>query len=256
MVYDRAVPPPSITYWLELGAVAVLTSIVSGVMGMAGGMLLLAVLLLRLEPAVAIPVHGVVQLVSNASRAFFLRRHIKWSAVWRFVWPLLPAGALGIWLLAYVPIGASRVAIALFVLVTTWHHSFFTVGKGERAKAALPIGGALVGFFSTLVGATGPLLGPFILALDLGGQPTIATLAACQIFQHGSKVLLFGLRGFDVADYLPPCALLCLCAIAGSAIGTRLLDRLPEKTFKVTVRLTLSALASQQLYVGLLSLMP
>jgi uncharacterized membrane protein YfcA len=245
---------PSI-YWLELGGVAVLTSVVSGVMGMAGGMLLLAVLLLRLEPTVAIPVHGAVQLVSNASRAFFLRRHVEWSAVWRFVWPLLPAGAVGILLLAYVPASGSRIAIALFVLATTWHQRFFAIGKGERAKSLLPVGGALVGFFSTLVGATGPLLGPFILALDLGSQPTIATLAACQIFQHGSKVLLFGLRGFDVAGYALPCALLCLCAVLGSAIGTRLLDRLPEKAFKLTVRFTLTALALQQLYVGLRALL-
>jgi uncharacterized protein len=254
LFYEAAVPPPNVIYWLELGAVAVLTSIVSGVMGMAGGMLLLAVLLLRFEPSVAIPVHGVVQLVSNGSRALFLRKHIAWSAVWRFVWPLLPAGALGIWLLAYVPGSASRIAIGLFVLASTWHKSFFSVGTGTHATSALPVGGALVGFFSTLIGATGPLLGPFILALELGSQPTIATLAACQIFQHASKVLLFGLRGFDVAGYLVPCALLCVCAVAGSAIGTRLLDRIPEKSFKLTVRLMLTALALQQLYVGIRAL--
>lgn len=244
---------PDLIYWLELGAVAVLTSVVSGVMGMAGGMLLLAVMLLGLEPAVAIPVHGVVQLVSNASRAFFLRNHVRWDVVWRFAWPLLPGGALGIWLLAHVPPSGSRIAIGLFVLAATWLKSFFSVGKGEGAKRALPLGGALVGFFSTLVGATGPLLGPFILALDLGAQSTIATMAGCQIFQHTSKVLLFGARGFDALAYALPCAILCACAIAGSAIGTRLLDRIPEKHFKLVVKLVLTALALHQLYVGLVA---
>lgn len=113
----------------------------------------------------------------------------------------------------------------------------------------------MVGFFSTLVGATGPLLGPFILALELGAQSTIATLAACQIFQHASKVLLFGLRGFDLHGYLPPCLLLSLCAIVGSAIGTRLLDRVPEKSFKIIVRVVLTALAVQQLYEGVRGLL-
>jgi uncharacterized protein len=249
------VTAPDLTYWLELGAVAVLTSVVSGVMGMAGGMLLLAVMLLKLEPAVAIPVHGMVQLVSNASRAFFLRKYVAWRAVWRFVWPLLPGGALGIWLLGYVPASGSRIAIGLFVLASTWLKSFFSIGKGVFAERALPVGGALVGFFSTLVGATGPLLGPFVLALDLGSQVTIATLASCQIFQHASKVLLFGLRGFEFGGYLLPCLGLSACAIAGSAIGTRLLDRLPERTFKVTVKLVLSALALHQLYVGIREVM-
>lgn len=233
-----------------------LTSIVSGVMGMAGGMLLLAVMLLRLDPNVAIPVHGIVQLVSNASRAWFLRRHVDLPSVWRFVWPLLPAGALGIWLLAYVPPSGSRIAIGAFVLASTWLKSFFVIGQGQSARRALPVGGALVGFFSTLVGATGPLLGPFVLALELGSQGTIATLAACQIFQHASKVLLFGLRGFDLTVYVPPGALLCACAVLGSAIGTRLLDHLPEKAFKLLVRVTLSALALQQLYVGVRGLFP
>jgi uncharacterized membrane protein YfcA len=248
------VAAPDFSYWLELGGVAVLTSVVSGVMGMAGGMLLLAVMLLKLEPAVAIPVHGIVQLVSNGSRAFFLRKHVRWPAVWRFAWPLLPGGALGIWLLAYVPPSGSRIAIGLFVLASTWLKSFFSIGKGVTAERALPVGGALVGFFSTLVGATGPLLAPFVLALELGAQGTIATLASCQIFQHASKVLLFGLRGFDLGGYLLPCLALSACAIVGSAIGTRLLDHLPERTFRLIVKATLSALALHQLYVGLHSL--
>ncbi len=244
-----------LTYWLELGAVAVLTSVVSGVMGMAGGMLLLAVMLIRLEPAVAIPVHGIVQLVSNGSRAFFLRRQVQWRAVWRFAWPLAPAGALGIWLLAYVPAHGSRIAIGLFVLLSTWMKTFFSIGKGPPAERALPIGGALVGFFSPLVGATGPLLAPFVLALELGSQATIATLAGCQIFQHASKVVLFGLRGFDIAGYLLPCSWLCVCAVAGSALGTRLLDHLPDRSFKLLVRVVLSALALHQLWQGISALL-
>jgi uncharacterized membrane protein YfcA len=245
---------PDLTYWLELGVVTVLTSIVSGIMGMAGGMLLLAFMLLRLEPIVAIPLHGVVQLVANGSRAWFLRGHVVWPAVWRFVWPLLPAGALGILLLGYVPISASRIGIGLFVLCATWLSTFFSISAGEGAQRALPLGGALVGFFSSLVGATGPLIGPFILALELGSQGTIATLAACQIFQHASKVLLFGLRDVELLRYLPLCAALGLCATAGSAIGTRLLDRVPQKPFRLSIKLVLTALALQQLYVGLKTL--
>jgi uncharacterized membrane protein YfcA len=245
--------PPDLTYWLELGAVTVVTSIVSGVMGMAGGMLLLTAMLLRLEPAVAIPVHGIVQLVANGSRAFFLRRHIDWPAVWRFAWPLLPAGAVGIALLSLLPTAASRIAIGLFVIASTWVKGVLAIGK-RQPRRALPLGGALVGFFSTLLGATGPLIGPFVLALELGAQATVATIAACQIFQHASKVLLFGVRGFDLLAYLLPCLALCGCAIAGSAIGTRLLDRIPPKPFRFTIKLILTALALQQLYVGVTTL--
>ena len=40
---------------------------------MAGGITLLSVMLLFFEPLVAIPLHGVVQLVSNATRSFIQR---------------------------------------------------------------------------------------------------------------------------------------------------------------------------------------
>jgi uncharacterized membrane protein YfcA len=48
--------------------------------------------------------------------------------------------------------------------------------------------------------------------------------------------------------------LLCAGAILGSAIGTRLLDHIPEKRFKLIVRLVLTALALEQLYEGLVGL--
>ena len=55
--------------------VAVATSALSAVVGMAGGITLLAIMLLYMEPLVAIPLHAVVQLVSNGSRSLIHRRH-------------------------------------------------------------------------------------------------------------------------------------------------------------------------------------
>jgi uncharacterized membrane protein YfcA len=241
--------------WLILAAVSVGTSVVSGVMGLAGGMLLLAALLQSLDPIVAIPVHGVVQLVSNASRAWFQRRHVRWDAVWRFAWPLLPAGAAGLHLLGSVPPDAGRLAIGAFVLVATWAPDWlrFAARAGDPRRA-LGWGGVLVGFASTSVGATGPLLAPFILALGLGAQPTVATQAACQIFQHLSKLALFGASGFDFGRYALPLVGLCAGSIVGSAIGAQLLDRVPEQMFRRVVRILLSVLALELAAEGIAEL--
>ncbi len=240
---------PEFTAWMILTAIAIATSIVSGVMGLAGGMLLLAALLLWLDPVVAIPVHGVVQLVSNGSRAWFQRAHVRWDAVWRFAWPLLPAGALGLALLRSLPPDAARAVIAVFVLVATWRPGWLRLGAsaaaGRDARQGLPVGGAVVGFFSTSIGATGPLLAPFVLALGLAPPATIGTMAACQLFQHGSKLALFGAAGFDFARFALPALALSAAAIVGSAIGTRLLDRVPERSFRVIVKAVLTGLALQ-----------
>lgn len=254
--------------WLALTAIAVGTSIVSGVMGLAGGMLLLAAMLHWLDPVLAIPLHGIVQLVSNASRAWFQRAHVRWDAVWRFAWPLLPAGALGLWCLRAIPPDGARAAIGGFVLLATWAPGWLGAGAravgaagapgaagtepaaGGAARRALPIGGALVGFLSTAIGATGPLLAPFILALGLAPPATVGTLAACQIFQHASKVALFGATGFAFAAFALPALALCAAAVTGSAIGARLLDHVPDRVFRAAVKLVLTALALQLLAQG------
>ena len=122
---------------LLLTVVAFGTSVVSGILGMAGGLILLSALLLKLDPLVAVPVHGLVQLVANASRAWFLRQHVSWKAVVRFAWPLVPAGALGLLLLQRMP-AAGRILIGFFVLVATWlpkapeprHFKSIRVGQG------------------------------------------------------------------------------------------------------------------------------
>lgn len=240
---------PSTGAWLLLSTMALGTSIVSGVMGMAGGMMLLATMLHWMDPLVAIPVHGVVQLASNASRAWFQRAHVRWDAVWRFAWPLLPAGAAGLWLLRAAPADGGRAAIGAFVLLATWAPGALRLGPrpGSDPRRALPAGGALVGFLGTTIGATGPLLAPFVLALGLTPPATVGTLAACQVFQHGAKLALFGAAGFDFRAFALPALALCTAAILGSAIGTRLLDHLPERLFRSAVKGILTLLALELL---------
>lgn len=239
-----------LVFWLLMAAVAFVTSILSGMLGLAGGMLLLTVLLLRLEPLVAIPVHGIVQLVSNGSRAWFLRAHVRARVIWLFALPLLPAAALGLWVLGRLDPDFGRILIGGFVLATVWRPSAAQTAERARPERYLPLGGALVGFGSTLIGATGPLLAPFILALELSPQSTVGTIAACQVFQHATKVALFGVAGFDFERHALPAIGLSVCAALGSAVGTSWLERVPRAQFQRIVRVVLSVLSVQLIASG------
>src|SRR5262245_66616370 len=79
-----------------VGAVTFVTAVLSGVLGMAGGIALLAVLLLYLPPLAAIPLHGVIQLVSNGSRVLVQRRHARFDWILWYALPLVPAGLVGL----------------------------------------------------------------------------------------------------------------------------------------------------------------
>ena len=67
-----------------LAVVAVVTSFISGIFGMAGGMLLIGFLLVMLPVPVAMVFHGVIQIAANGWRVWLWRHHINWSVVLQF----------------------------------------------------------------------------------------------------------------------------------------------------------------------------
>ena len=60
----------SLPILVALAAVAVVTSFISGIFGMAGGMLLIGFLLAVLPVPVAMVFHGIIQIAANAWRAW------------------------------------------------------------------------------------------------------------------------------------------------------------------------------------------
>jgi uncharacterized membrane protein YfcA len=236
-----------------LGAVVFVTAVLSGVLGMAGGIALLGVLLLYLPPLVAIPLHGVIQLVSNGSRVLVQRRHARFDWIAWYTLPLLPAGLLGLRVAQELPEAWVEGAIGAVVLAATWLPKR---GNGAAASARRPRTrffalGALSGFLNMLLGAIGPLIDPFFLGLGLGRQALVGTKAACQAIGHAAKVLLFGTAGFAFAEHAPLLALGSLAAIAGTWLGSRLLDKLSEASFLWLYRTVLTGLALRLVWKAL-----
>ncbi len=72
------------------------TSVVSGVLGLGGGAMLLACILLAgVSPETAIPIHAAVQLVSNGSRVWAHRSNVRWRPFFILVLTALPSPASG-----------------------------------------------------------------------------------------------------------------------------------------------------------------
>jgi len=239
---------------LSGGAIAILTatafatSALSAVVGMAGGMTLLGVLLLFLDPLAAIPLHAVVQLFSNGSRTFYQREHVDWRIAGSFVLPLLPAGALGLLLAKRLPPEATRLAIAVLVLLATWRPAWLSlarVGRETTLERRFFGLGSVIGFLNVNVGATGVLMSPFFLGLGLGRQALIGSQAVCQMAGHVAKILLFGAAGFAFRTHAPLLACLCAASLAGARVGTWLLDHVSEEQFTRLYKAVLTLLALQ-----------
>jgi uncharacterized membrane protein YfcA len=218
--------------------VVVATSILSGIVGMAGGMILMALLTLLLSVPVAMLLHGVTQAGANGARAWFLRDHVRWSVLPPY---LLGAGAcVGVFgVLALVP---DRGLVLILVGLFPW------AGLLLRGRMRLDIErpltafvcGALVTSAQLLAGAAGPLLDVFFLHGRLNRHQIVATKAFTQTLGHLTKLgyygtLLFVLGdGLEFDDRAPPWLFLAVIpmALIGTRIGTRILDRLDERQFR------------------------
>ena len=61
------------------------TSLLSGIFGMAGGMILIGVLLAIMPVPEAMMLHGVTQMASNGWRGLLWWRYVRWRAVGSYV---------------------------------------------------------------------------------------------------------------------------------------------------------------------------
>lgn len=229
-----------------LTAAAFGTSIVSAAIGLAGGTILLAIMLLFYDPLVVIPLHGAVQLVSNSSRVWFLREHIVRPIAWRYGALLVPGGLLGLSFVTQAPADVVRAMIGVFVLVATWAPGLLLLGVDpshtDPHRRFLGLGFVL-GAFTMAFGATGPLAAPFFLNLGLSRQALVGTQAACQALGHLTKIALFGAVGFAFSEWLVPLALLAGAVVAGTFVGTRMLHRTSDRMFVALFKIALTAIA-------------
>lgn len=232
---------PGLGEWPTLGLVVLsfITSLVTATFSLGGGSLMIAAMTLLLPPIVVVPVHGCVQLGSNAGRAWLMRRHIQWPFI---VWVALGAGigsVAGGSFASALPERWFAAAIGVFVLVTTWLPQPRVIAS---SRAVQFIGGMVVSALGMVVGAAGPLVAAFVRGIP-ERQQLVATHAMLNTLVHVLKVAVFVALGFAFRQYLPLVAVMVAAGFAGTALGSRLLTRVPEAVFRLGFRLLLSLVA-------------
>lgn len=217
---------------LALFLAAAGTAWLSAVAGIGGGLVLLVILLQFMEPTDAIPVHGAIQVASNATRAWALRPFVKWGIVVRHGLLLVPGGLVGLEVAQSLPRRAARALIGVFALVATWRPGLLAprLGQGFPERGFLVLG-AIHGAINMPLGATGPMIAPFFRAALDDRRTVVGTLAAAQVTGHLVKVVLFGLAGFAFGDFAVAVGVGAVGVSVGTLVGTRALERVSERVF-------------------------
>ena len=229
--------------------IAFFTSALAGVMGMGGGVLLIAAMP-GLVPAAAIfPLHAGTQLASNVSRAVFGWRQIQLQ----FVPALLVGALLGAWLggevYASLDLFWLPAIVGVLILLLTW------VPLPQVRRAGAP-GLLLLGFYQTglgmVAGATGPLGAAVMLQHSSDRDWLVVNTAVYMSISHIMRVGAFVLLGFSFGPWWPLLLAMVAAVTAGSWAGTRLRARVPAVDFRRWFRLLVTLLALRMIAMPLL----
>lgn len=231
--------------FLLLVVVAGLTSFFTATFGAGGGVMLLGVMAQVLPPQFIIPLHGVVQLGSNAGRAAMSWRHIDWRLIGAFLPGAIVGAVIGSFVLVALPPGIMYLSIAVFILYLCWGPKLPKMVLGSWGTA---IAATITTFITLFAGATGPLVASFIKQIYADRFRTVATFATAMSLQHMLKITVFEAAGFSLIAWMP----LLLCMVSSGAIGTwvglKLLKRISNKHFHTVFNAVLTVLAIRLLW--------
>lgn len=237
-----------VSFW-GLIVASCFTSMLTASFGIGGGMLMLAAIAQLLPVKAIIPIHGVVQLGSNAGRSLVMLKNVHWHSLFWFAIGSALGAVLGGQLVINLPIDALRVVLGLFILFTVWGPRLTTRFANNKS---LFFGGILSTFLTMFIGATGPFVLALIRAFDLNRLKLVATSAACLVLQHALKVITFGMLGFVFAPYMSLIILMILSGFIGTIIGKKLLIKIDEKRFQFWLNMILSFFALRLLLIALI----
>lgn len=219
-------------------ATTLLSSFISGVFGMAGGMVLLGVLLVYFDVATAMVLFSVIQGSGNGWRAFHWRRFTRWDIFFAYAAGGVVACAL-MRFVAFVPDKA-------MVYLTLGALPFAVEALPRRARPNIEwrgmpfITGVLTMIVQLLAGVGGIFLDLFFQKSMLDRKTTLGTKAVGNTFSHVLRGAYFGSFGafgsFDPAVSLWWIAAAIPLAIAGNMLAPLVIERMSDHGFRQWTR--------------------
>jgi len=231
----------TLTALAVIGATIVVSSFISGVFGMAGGLVLLGVLLAYFDVATGMILFSIIQLFANGWRVVQWRSYVLWPI---FGWYL--AGAVlafaGMWMVAFVPDKAT-IYLALGLMPFAVEALPASLRPNIEWRGVPFLTGIVTTIVQILTGVGGLFLDIFFQKSTLDRKTTNATKAITQTLSHIGRVLYFG--SLSGVDDLPlwATAPAILLAIAGTSLAPMVIERMSDHGFRQWSRVVILAIS-------------
>jgi len=233
---------PSIAIFLVF--MSFVTSFITAAFGIGGGAIILAVLAVSVPAVALIPIHGVVQLGSNAGRVGLMMKDVVWRPTLPFIAGSLLGASIGGALAVQIPTAIVQIAVGLFIV-------FIVLVKLPPIAMRYVFAGGLVSSFLTMFfGATGNFIAAMVKSMQLDPLSHVATHSVMMTIQHLIKVIVFGIVGFNFAAYLPIISGMLISGFVGTFIGKQFLVKSGHAYFKPILNGVLLFVAAHLIWTG------
>ena len=225
------------------------TALMTSLVGAGGGTVLLAAMLQFMNPAEAIPVHGVIQFSSNLTRTWLLRKFINWPIVIRFTL-LLPIGVyLGLQIFQNIDANYIKNIIGIFILLALGFQNFKITKNIYVPNYVYYVIGFLTGILNILVGVIAPLLAVIVKQSITEKKSIVGTLGYFGLIGNLIKIIGFSFIGFSFFEYIDTFLMIIPATLIGSRVGQFLLNKISNKIFMIFFQIILIGLAIRLLII-------
>lgn len=211
---------------------ALVASLASGLTGFGLALVLVPALLLFYEPATVVPVTLFLGMVTAAAVVWDARREVRP----RFVFFLLPFAFVGLAAGSEVLRVASpdpiRLVAGMLVFISALLLARNVRLPGSSTRRGAAVAGLLSGGLSTSVGMAGPPVVLLFAARNLPKRSFRGNISAYFLALNAMALATLFVRGVAGTGDLPLAAALVPAAFAGKALGTALMNRIPEGMFR------------------------
>ena len=234
-----------------VGVTILVTSFISGIFGMAGGLILLGVLLVFMDVAPAMVLFGTIQTAANGWRATLWRRHVDWGIVWRY----LVGSTVMFFMLRLVAVLPSKAMLYIGLGLIPFAADLLPkrLTPDITRPGAPYICGAFIIVLQLLAGAAGHILDIFFQKSQLDRKTIVATKAVTQVTGHLYRIAYFGSFELALDASIPWWAygVAIVLSFAGTSLAAPVLLRMTNEGFRLWSRRVTISVALVYLARGL-----
>lgn len=231
--------------------VGIVAAAIAAVAGFGIGSLLTPILALEVGTKLAVAAIAIPHVVATAQRFWILRGNVDRRVLLGFGIASAAGGLAGA--LAHVWVSSRALAVVFGIVVALAGVSELTgwMRRVRWGRRSAWLAGASSGVLGGMVGNQGGIRTAALLGFDVPKESFVATSTAIGLFVDAARLPVYlATEWRDILAIWPLVLTAVVAVVAGTALGTRVLGRLPQTLFRKVIAVLLVLLGLYMAVAG------